>query len=93
MQIRALIKAAAGRPLRVMFPLVANVDEFRAARAFVDQEVAWALKRGRPAPARLDVGRRRSGRAKVQDLGWDRARGWAKGAAADFADPVRRPSS
>ena len=56
MQIRALIKAAAGRPLKVMFPLVANVDEFRAARSFVDQEVAWALKRGRPAPSRLDVG-------------------------------------
>ncbi|MCK5910734.1 MAG: phosphoenolpyruvate--protein phosphotransferase, partial [Caulobacter sp.] len=56
MQIRALIKAANGRPLRVMFPLVANVDEFRAARSFVDQEVAWALKRGRPAPSRLDVG-------------------------------------
>lgn len=56
MQIRALIKAANGRPLRIMFPLVANVDEFRAARSFVDQEVAWALKRGRPAPARLDVG-------------------------------------
>jgi phosphotransferase system enzyme I (PtsP) len=32
----------------VMFPLVANVDEFRAARSFVDQEVAWAQKRGRP---------------------------------------------
>ncbi|HET6971471.1 MAG TPA: putative PEP-binding protein, partial [Phenylobacterium sp.] len=43
MQIRALIKAAAGRPLKVMFPLVANVDEFRAARSFVDQDVAWAL--------------------------------------------------
>jgi phosphotransferase system enzyme I (PtsP) len=56
MQIRALIKAAKGRELRIMFPLVANVDEFRAARAFVDQEVAWALKRGRPEPARLDVG-------------------------------------
>jgi phosphotransferase system, enzyme I, PtsP len=56
LQIRALIKAANGRELRIMFPLVANVDEFRAARAFVDQEVAWALKRGRPAPARLDVG-------------------------------------
>jgi len=56
MQIRALIKAANGRPLRIMFPLVANVDEFRAARSFVDQEIAWALKRGRPAPARLDVG-------------------------------------
>ncbi len=56
MQIRALIKASRGRELRIMFPLVASVDEFRAARAFVDQEVAWALKRGRPAPARLDVG-------------------------------------
>ena len=56
MQIRALIWAAKGRPLRIMFPLVANVDEFRAARAMVDHEVAWAQRRGRPAPSRLDVG-------------------------------------
>ncbi|WGM40614.1 phosphoenolpyruvate--protein phosphotransferase [Caulobacter sp. NIBR1757] len=56
MQVRALIWAAKGRPLRIMFPLVANVDEFRAARAMVDNEVAWALRRGRPAPSRLDVG-------------------------------------
>lgn len=39
-----------------MFPLIASVDEFRAARAFVDQEIAWAQRRGRPAPSRLDVG-------------------------------------
>ncbi len=56
MQIRALIWAAKGRPLRIMFPLVANVDEFRAARAMVDHEIAWAQRRGRPAPSRLDVG-------------------------------------
>ncbi len=56
MQIRALIRAARGRELRIMFPLVASVDEFRAARVFVDQEIAWAQRRGRPAPARLDVG-------------------------------------
>ena len=56
MQVRALIWASKGRPLRIMFPLVANVDEFRAARAMVDNEVAWALRRGRPAPSRLDVG-------------------------------------
>ncbi|MFZ5669279.1 MAG: phosphoenolpyruvate--protein phosphotransferase [Pseudomonadota bacterium] len=56
LQLRALIWAARGRPLRIMFPLVASVDEFRAARAFVDSEVAWAQRRGRPAPARLDVG-------------------------------------
>ncbi|THD81112.1 MAG: phosphoenolpyruvate--protein phosphotransferase [Phenylobacterium sp.] len=56
MQLRALIAAARGRPLRIMFPLVANVDEFRAARALVDHEVAWAVRRGRAAPERLDVG-------------------------------------
>ena len=56
LQLRALIAAARGRALRIMFPLVASVDEFRAARALVDHEVAWAQRRGRPAPARLDVG-------------------------------------
>jgi phosphotransferase system enzyme I (PtsP) len=56
LQLRALIAAARGRPLRIMFPLVASVDEFRAARALVDHEVAWAQRRGRPAPSRLDVG-------------------------------------
>ncbi|OHB39095.1 MAG: phosphoenolpyruvate--protein phosphotransferase [Phenylobacterium sp. RIFCSPHIGHO2_01_FULL_70_10] len=56
LQLRALIAAARGRPLRIMFPLVASVDEFRAARALVDHEVAWAQRRGRAAPARLDVG-------------------------------------
>lgn len=56
LQLRALLWAAKGRPLKIMFPLVASVDEFRAARAFVDAEVAWAQRRGRPAPSRLDVG-------------------------------------
>lgn len=56
MQIRALIWAARGRPLRIMFPLVATVDEFRTARSFVDLEIAWAQRRGRIAPERLDVG-------------------------------------
>ncbi|MFI4935856.1 MAG: phosphoenolpyruvate--protein phosphotransferase [Caulobacterales bacterium] len=56
LQLRALIAAARGRPLRIMFPLVASVDEFRAARALVEHEIAWALRRGRPEPSRLDVG-------------------------------------
>ncbi len=55
-QLRALVAAARGRELNVMFPLVASVDEFRQARALVDQEVAWALRRGRPVPAKLRVG-------------------------------------
>jgi phosphotransferase system enzyme I (PtsP) len=39
-----------------MFPMVASVEEFRAARAWVDREVAWALRRGRRAPSLLHVG-------------------------------------
>ena len=56
LQLRALICAAAGRELRVMFPLVASVEEFRAARALVETELAWAEKRGRAAPSSLRVG-------------------------------------
>jgi phosphotransferase system enzyme I (PtsP) len=56
LQLRALIAAARGRPLRIMFPLIASVEEFRAARAYVDLEIAWAQRRGRPPPSRLDVG-------------------------------------
>ena len=55
-QLRALISASRGRELRVMFPLIASVDEFRAARAMVDEEIAWAQRRGRPAPRLLHVG-------------------------------------
>jgi phosphotransferase system, enzyme I, PtsP len=56
LQLRALIAATNGRELHVMFPLVASVEEFRHARGLVDHEVAWAKKRGRPAPSLLRVG-------------------------------------
>ena len=56
LQLRALLTAAAGRELRVMFPMIATVDEFRAARDLVDVECAWARRRGRELPALLRVG-------------------------------------
>src|SRR3989344_3140345 len=56
MQLRALLTAAAGRELRVMFPMIATVDEFRHARELVDIECAWARRRGRALPALLRVG-------------------------------------
>jgi phosphotransferase system enzyme I (PtsP) len=55
-QLRALINAAGGRRLRVMFPLVATVGEFDTARALVDRELAWAEKHGRKLPAQVEVG-------------------------------------
>ncbi len=56
LQLRALLAAAHGRELRVMFPLIATVDEFRAARELVDVETDWARRRGRPLPDLLRVG-------------------------------------
>ncbi|MBL8536510.1 MAG: phosphoenolpyruvate--protein phosphotransferase [Hyphomonadaceae bacterium] len=55
-QLRALINAAGGRRLRVMFPLVTTVAEFDAARALLDREVGWAREHGRAAPAKVEVG-------------------------------------
>ncbi len=51
-QLRALLLAAAGRELSVMFPMVATVAEFRAAKALLLAEVA----RVRPMPQKLNVG-------------------------------------
>lgn len=56
LQLRALIWASSGRELRVMFPLVATVEEFRTARSFVDIEMEWAERRGRTLPSTLRVG-------------------------------------
>ena len=55
-QLRALIQAAEGRHLRVMFPLVASAAEFEAARAYVDRELDWARARSCRGPSRLEVG-------------------------------------
>jgi phosphotransferase system, enzyme I, PtsP len=51
-QLRALLLAAGGRPLSVMFPMVATVAEFRAARALLLAEA----RRVRPAPEQLAIG-------------------------------------
>ena len=56
LQIRALLQAGAGRELRVMFPMIATVDEYRAARELVEVESRWARRRGRTLPDRLRVG-------------------------------------
>jgi len=55
-QLRALIGAAAGRRLRVMFPLVTTVSEFDAARSLVDRELEWRRARGGKPPSQVEVG-------------------------------------
>jgi len=55
-QIRALIRAADGRSLAIMFPMVAEVAEFDAARRILDIEINRAARTGEPTPETLSVG-------------------------------------
>ena len=41
-QARALVQAAAGKVLRVMFPMVSEPWEYEQARALFEEQVAWA---------------------------------------------------
>ena len=50
-QARALLKAAAGRELRLMFPMVTEVVEFERAKAIVDARAAPS-RAPRPWPPR-----------------------------------------
>ncbi len=56
MQLQALIRAAAGRPLAVMFPFVAQFEEFRAARAEVDKAMERERILGHVLPEKLEIG-------------------------------------
>ena len=56
MQLQALIRAANGGPLSVMFPFIAQYTEFRDAKAEVDKAMERERKQGRPLPSDLKVG-------------------------------------
>jgi phosphotransferase system enzyme I (PtsP) len=55
-QVRALVRAANGRPLRVMFPMVAEVAEFIRARRILDMELSRERQRGGKLPEQVLVG-------------------------------------
>ena len=55
-QLRALIRAAGGRSLRVMFPMIADVTEFTAARDILDLELDRQRKAGSLIPTKIEVG-------------------------------------
>jgi phosphotransferase system, enzyme I, PtsP len=55
-QVRALLRASAGHPLRVMFPMVAEVAEFDAARAILQTELQRERKRGGGMPSAVKIG-------------------------------------
>ena len=55
-QARALIEAAAGRTLNVMFPMVSEPWEYEEARALFEAQHAWLAQRGRKLPSEIRYG-------------------------------------
>jgi phosphotransferase system enzyme I (PtsP) len=56
LQIRALLRAAAGRELRIMFPMVAETSEFRAAKSVVEKVKASLNARRHKLPTAIKLG-------------------------------------
>jgi phosphotransferase system enzyme I (PtsP) len=55
-QMRALLQAAAGRELKVMFPMIATVAEFDDAKALIERELTALRRRRHKLPDRVEVG-------------------------------------
>ncbi|KIC16300.1 MULTISPECIES: phosphoenolpyruvate--protein phosphotransferase [unclassified Leisingera] len=56
MQLQALLRSAEGRPLSIMFPFVAQFEEYRAARAEVEKTIERERILGHVLPADLKIG-------------------------------------
>ena len=55
-QVRAMLRAAAGRELRIMFPMIASVNEFDEAKTLVERELTHLRRHGHKLPERIEVG-------------------------------------
>ncbi len=55
-QLRALLRASVHGQLRIMFPMVALVTEFRAAKKIYDEEKAKLIAEGVPVAEGIEVG-------------------------------------
>ncbi|HWU54200.1 MAG TPA: putative PEP-binding protein, partial [Rhizomicrobium sp.] len=55
-QVRALLNASAGRTLRILLPMVSDVDEFNRGRALVDRELERARLLNLVRPTQVLVG-------------------------------------
>jgi len=55
-QLRALVRSSKGRPLDVMFPMIAEVAEFIEAKSLLDMELERAEANGQEMPTTVRVG-------------------------------------
>jgi phosphotransferase system, enzyme I, PtsP len=55
-QLRALLRAAGGRSLKIMFPMIATVTEFDQAKELVERELTHLRRHGHKLPDEVEVG-------------------------------------
>lgn len=55
-QVRALLLAARGRPLKILVPMVTETFEFRQTKLVVTKELERLRRAGEPVPSRLELG-------------------------------------
>ena len=55
-QLRAIVRAAAEHRVRVMFPMIAVLSEFRAARGLLMEALEEVRQRGQLVPERIETG-------------------------------------
>lgn len=55
-QIRALLQAAEGRVLKILVPMVTEVQEFRQARHVLEKEVERRQRLGESVPSQIELG-------------------------------------
>ena len=56
MQLQAFFRGAQGRPMRIMFPFIAQLQEFRSAKKIVDEVLVSEQKLGYRIPSDLKIG-------------------------------------
>jgi phosphotransferase system, enzyme I, PtsP len=56
LQLRAMLMAGVGHDIKIMFPMIADVEEFRRAKDVFDLEVAYLKKRAQPLPNSVKLG-------------------------------------
>jgi phosphotransferase system, enzyme I, PtsP len=55
-QIRALLLAARGRPLKILVPMVTETFEFRQTKLVLKKEIERLKRAGQPVPATIEIG-------------------------------------
>jgi phosphotransferase system, enzyme I, PtsP len=55
-QVRSLLRAGGGRELKIMFPMIATIEEFDEAKGLIERELTHLRRHSHKLPDRIEVG-------------------------------------